>query len=136
MDGYGIEVGTVQGVRQYSGGGEKRWDLGEAERKAYELLTERAPWYVTVADGKHEFRMWRPDFVDRPGGFDHGQRWAEWYVDAEINGNRWIYRPLADLNEYGDADYLAEEAAGVDEVTHIWVGRSDGSEEEEWPVRH
>jgi hypothetical protein len=74
------------------------------------------------------------DFVN----FDHpGLRWAEWYVDVEINGHRWRYRPLADLERFehgGRRSPTRRRRATYPDVTRIWVGRSDGSEEYESEV--
>lgn len=120
---YGIDIQSSRGSKsRYRADGEERWDLGEAAEIAAGLLETRSATYVTVGDGEHEFRLCRVDV----------ERWAEWFVDAEMVGRRWRYRPLADLGDYGDADNLAEEAAELHpDVTRVWIGRSDGSEEQE-----
>jgi hypothetical protein len=131
MDGYGIQVDTPsRGSSRYRRGEEDRWDLAEAEALAMNLLLSRRVNYVTVGNGDHEFRRWSSSVTDF-GNFNHPDlRWAEWYVDVEINGNRWRYHPLADLDDYEAADDLAVQAVELaPDVTRIWLGRSDGSEE-------
>ena len=132
MDGYGVSFATNRGQSRYRTRDSSDWDLAEAEQIAFGLLESRGARYVTFGNGEHEFRMWGENVQDA-GNFtvtDTGPRWSDWYVDAEINGHRWVYRPVADLGDYGDADNLAEEAAELHpDVTRVWVGCSDGGEE-------
>lgn len=138
MDDYGIEIysartGVMTRYRR-DGGETDAWGLAEAEEYAYQALLTRNATYVTVGNGGHEFRMWGENVTDYGNfTFTHtGLRWSEWYVDVEVNGRRWRYRPVADLDDYPAADELAEVAAGLHpDVTRIWVGRSDGTEEDE-----
>jgi hypothetical protein len=125
MDGYGINITTRSGSRRYRHGGQDEFDLREATDLAADLLERNTGTLsVTVGNGEHEFRLIGPD-ADI-------ERHASWYVDVQIGELRWQYRPMADLGDYGDADGLAEEAAALyPDVTKIWVGRSDGSEEYE-----
>lgn len=140
MDGYGVQTYTAaRGSARYRAGDVDRWDsISEAAGVAASLLPRGRTAYVTVGNGEHELRMWRDDaeafgsLSDTPTG----PRWAEWFVDVEIDGRRWQYRPLADLSEFDEADELAEAAAGLasEGVTRVWVGRSDGSECQDWEV--
>lgn len=131
MDGYGILVHTeTRGSSRYRRGEDDHWDLAAAEAIAMDLLLSRRVTYVTIGDGEHEFRRWSSS-VTESNGFDHPDlRWAEWFVDAEINGNRWRYRPLADLDSYDAADELAERLSELTDVTRIWVGNSEYGDEE------
>ncbi|MEU7904092.1 hypothetical protein [Actinoplanes sp. NPDC049118] len=133
MDGYGIQIDTEsRGTSRFRAGGAETWDIEEAEALAFPLLESRRARYVTFGNGEHEFRIWGENVSDL-GNFndtDTGPRWSDWYVDVEINGHRWVYRPCAELSEYPDADELAETAASLaPDVTRVWLGRSDGSEE-------
>lgn len=130
MDGYGIAINTGGiGGSRYSLGNVNTWDLADAAGLALELFHARRPVYVSFGNGDHEFRMWGDD-VSEFGNFTHpGIRWSEWYVDVEINDERWRYRPVADLGDYQTAEDIAMRATDLDEVTRIWIGRSDGSEE-------
>jgi hypothetical protein len=135
QDGYGILVNTGRStnVGRYRMEGEDRWDLEEAERIAYRLLAECDLVYVSIGNGGHEFRMWGTA-VARESSWKNftgpDLRWAPWYVDVEINGHRWRYRPVADLRDLAAADELAEYVAELHpHVTRVWVGASDGSEE-------
>lgn len=136
MDSYGIEVhakgrGNVRVDYRSGDNSDGLWDnLSEAEEFAYDLLTTGRYTYVTVGDGEHEFRMWRPG-VTSFGEFNHPDvRWSDWYVDVEINGRRWRYRPIADLDDYDAADELGEVAATLyPDVTRIWWGSSDTGQE-------
>lgn len=143
MEGYGIEIHTERmGTIRYRLGGNDhlgvRLPLTEAEEKAHELLIGRNAVHVTVGDGEHEFRMWAHDAEGRylSSNFDRpGLRWADWYVDAEINGRRWRYQPIADIDTFSAAEDVAERACGLyPDVTRVWVGASDGSEEFEREV--
>lgn len=130
MDGYGITI-TANGTdRRYRHGGQAEFELREATDLAADLLERNTGTeYVTVGNGEHEFRLYGEQTMATDG------RYAAWYVDAELAEHRWRYRPLADLGDYGDADGLAEEAAALyPDVTKIWVGRSDGTEEYESDV--
>jgi hypothetical protein len=138
MDGYGVSFATNRGQSRYRTGDSSEWDLAEAEGIANDLLLERQPIYVSFGNGEHEFRAWGGD-SDGFGDFRDngaGPRRSDWYVDVEIAGRRWHYRPLADLRDYSEADELAEEAAALaPDVTTIWVGKSDGSVEDVTEVR-
>lgn len=140
MESYGIEVCTVgMGPRRYRGTASSNepaqvWDLPEAEETAFRLLTRMSETgravYASFGNGEHEFRMWADGITDH-GDFNRpGLRWADWYVDVEINGHRWRYRPCADLSDDDQADELAELALTLrPAVTKVWFGASDGSEE-------
>lgn len=131
-DGYGIEVHMGDlGSQRYRMDGHDRWDLTDAEALAHHLLTSRDKvTYVSFGDGDNEFRAWSRNVSDF-GAFGHPDvRWAEWYVDVEINDHRWRYRPCADLADWEAADRMASQAAELTPVvTRIWLGASDGSEE-------
>lgn len=136
MERYGITISTDTSNGRYREGDDNEWDLTEAERIAFELLESSSRVRsITVGNGTHEFRMWNPNVTDF-GQFSHpGGRWSTWYVDAEINGRRWRYRPLADLDGWEDADLLSEEVAELHpDVTKVWTGASDGSKEFEYPT--
>jgi hypothetical protein len=126
VDGYAISINGRNGDRRYRHGGQADFELTEAAQLAADLL-ERASdaAYVTVGNGEHEFRLTRDD----------GDRWEDWYVDAEIGERRWQYRPMADLSDYGDAQDIADPLTELPEITRIWFGRSDGSEEFETVTR-
>ncbi len=141
-DLYGIEIFSKSGnVSLYRPGSydnmeSKRWPLAEAEEIAWKLFVERRPTYVAFGSGDHEFRMWS-DEITSYGNFCHtGVRWAEWYVDVEVNGRRWRYRPVASLDDFDAADELAEIAATLHpDVTRVWTGCSDSDEEYEHETR-
>jgi hypothetical protein len=138
MDGYGIAVHTATvGSSRYRAGDTDSMGTPRGGRVRLREAARLAGASPTSAfgNGDHEFRMWATT-VDGFVNFDHpGLRWAEWYVDVEINGHRWRYRPLADLDDADKADGLATRAAELyPDVTRIWVGRSDGSEEYESEV--
>lgn len=138
MDGYGITTASRRGTAQYRLTGTDQWELAEAEEIAHRLLDRSPVIYVSVGDGEHEFRAWGTDVTSYGyENFDHpGIRWAAWYVDVEINGHRWRYRPVADLDSYDTAEEIAERAATLEpDVTRIWIGASDGSEEFELQTR-
>lgn len=131
MDGYGVQTQMPRsGTSRYRVGDEDAWDLTEAEGIAYGLLVAYEPNYVTFGNGEHEFRAWAKD-VTYIGNFTDthtGPRWSQWYVDVEIDGHRWVYRPVADLDDHAAANALAELAATLHpDVTRIWVGESDGA---------
>lgn len=135
MDGYGIMIDTERlGTSRYrlADGETGTWELPEAEEIAYNLLKLRHARYVTFGNGEHEFRMWGDNVTDY-GNFNHPHiRWSDWFVDVEINGRRWRYRPVADLDGYEAADELGGAAANLyPDVTRVWTGASDGSEEYE-----
>lgn len=151
MNEYGIQFCNRSGnFSRYRLGGSDdgpapRWNLTEAEKIAYQLFerlgthTDGNCAYVMFGNGDHEFRIWGAAVAgqDSWGNFDGPNlRWAPWYVDVEINGHRWRYRPVADLRDYADADELAEYVAELHpHVTRVWVGASDGSEEFEHETR-
>jgi hypothetical protein len=122
----GDGIGDVDGTFGY------RWDLDQAEYLAHTLVAERPCAYVSFGNGEHEFRKWGSVVADQDSWFEFrgpDLRWAAWYVDVEINGHRWRYRPVADLDDFAAADELAETAATLHpHVTRVWVGASDGSE--------
>lgn len=123
MDGYRIEIATSNGPRVYRHGGEVNFDLAEAAEIADGLLERNtSALYVTVGNGEHEFRLTAEQ---------DGDRHAEWYVDVELGGKRWRYRPMADLDSYEASGEVGEPAEALDEVSRVWIGRSDGSEEYE-----
>jgi hypothetical protein len=128
VDSFKIAIAGRNGDRRYRHGDVAEWDLAEAAELAVELLDRGVgTQYVTVGNGEHEFRLM---------GEDQGERHAEWFVDAQIGETRWRYRPMADLDDYPAADDLAEQAAALaPDVSRIWVGRSDGSEEFESETR-
>lgn len=130
MEGYGINVYRNGETRRYRTGSTselaERWNLPEAAEIAIALQNGRsgATSWVTIGDGgSHEFRLFAEDVS--------GGRWADWYVDVEMAGRRWRYRPMADLDNMAEADETAAEVEELDEITKIWVGASDGSEEYE-----
>lgn len=138
MDGYGIQIHTERrGTQRFRLGfgadQEDRWELAEAEELAHNLLHDRnSVVYVAFGNGEHEFRRWGGDMVTTFGNFSHpGCRWATWYVDVEINGHRWRYRPVADLDNEEAATDVAEAAFDLPEVTKVWTGNSDTGEEYE-----
>lgn len=140
MDGYGVLVSTLgRGSARYriNDGEIDTWDdILDAEAIAYSLLgSSGRVVYVSFGNGEHEFRRWADDVTEHHN-FDHpGIRWAEWYVDVEINGHRWRYRPVADLDDQEAADGIADLASELrPDITRMWVGRSDGSEEYESEV--
>lgn len=119
-----------------SGDDGKNWTLEEAERTAYELLTsDRRYIFVGFGNGEHEFRAWDEHFTNY-GNFNHPNlRWAEWYVDVEIDEHRWRFRPCADLNDWAAAEEMAHIAVTLHPVvTRVWMGRSDGSEESQFDL--
>lgn len=138
MEKFGINVFVdKRGVSRFRRDGEERWDLAEAEELAFASFEAgRYAWVSLGNSDEHEMRMWGPDVTDF-GNFNHdGHRWARYYVDVEINGRRWRYRPLADLNDFESADELGELAATLHPtVTRIWTGASDGSMELEQDTR-
>lgn len=134
MEGYGIQLyHERRGLYRFKVDGVGEWESPTAaESLAYWAFTERSlGQYVTFGNGHHEFRMWR-DGIDSWNNFTHPDaRWAEWYVDVEISGHRWRYRPVADLDDLDAAEELADEAHHLPGVTRVWIGKSDGSEEYE-----
>ncbi len=137
MEGYGININMAGApTGRYRESDAERWDLDEAERLAYEIVGGPRVASVSIGDGDNEFRMWNADVTDF-GNFTYpGGRWAEWYVDGEINGHRWRYRPLSDLPDWESADLLGEILAELHPiVTKVWVGTSDGRTEFEYPTR-
>lgn len=135
MEGFGININGPRGASRYRADEVETWELDEAAERAFALLHSRQAAYVTVGDGNHELRIWGDVDHSSYGNLSHNGRWAEWYVDVEINGRRWQYQPLADLDDWDAADSVAEEACELHpHVKKLWVGRSDGSEESESDV--
>lgn len=141
MDGFGIELGTRSGTVRYvvTDGGERveSWDNAQiAESHAHRLLMERKPRYVTIGDGRNEFRMWHPDWDPSENlNFGNNGRWGTWYVDARINGRRWRFAPVANIDDLETAEENALRLREVPDVDLVWVGASDGSEEYEYETR-
>jgi hypothetical protein len=132
---YGININMRgAGAVRYRAAGEDRWDLTEAAAMAYDLLKGRDARYVTVGNGYHEFLMWGSDTGELGNFHDSGTgpRWSDWFVDVEINGHRWVYRPVFGISDQDTADNLVREARKLDEVDRVWSGRSDGAEEYEY----
>jgi hypothetical protein len=137
----------ARGASTYRTGDADAWDLDEAVRRAVELLFGRpGTTWVSVGNSEHEFRLWASDLSDVGNftmGADGTPRWDRWYVDVELSGRCWVYRPLADLQDEDDASPLviALERLGADEsvVGRVWTGTSDGGEgyeyrsDQDWP---
>lgn len=135
MDNFGIMINTQKTSSRYRQGDQDEWDPTEAERIAYDLLhASNRNVSVTIGNDDHEFRLWHPDVSDFGNFSEPGGRWASWYVDAEINGHRWRYRPLAELRDWEDAAVAAEDLLELGNVVSmVWEGASDGSAEFEHP---
>jgi len=141
MDGFGVTA-TVEGdtARRYTEGERQRFELAEAARIAVGLVDRPRTLFVSIGDGEHEFRLYREGVtsygVMQEQVEGHGPRWAHWFVDVEMEGRRWQYRPVADLHEFSDADEIAEHAASLaPDVRWVWVGTSDGSQCQDWETR-
>lgn len=123
----------------YRTGDAETWELEEATRRAAELLNRPGMVNVSVGNSEHEFRLWAPG-VEAPVNFRMGARetprWSDWFVDVEIDGRRWVYRPLADLRDHREAAELHQRLDDLDVddslMGRVWVGASDGGEEYEY----
>jgi hypothetical protein len=138
MGDYGIHINTsgAASARYRTDGGQtSEWELAEAEALAYPLVEVfSTATFITVGNGDHDFRMWGKDVAEY-GNFDHPDlRWAPFYVDVQINGHRWRYRPAADLDSWDEAEQIGDEGAKLPEVEVMWIGKSDGSHEFEYLV--
>lgn len=134
-DEYGV-LATLpdSGSIRYRQGDVDRWPLDEAAAIALDLAERRNADHVSIGNGDHEFRRWNesPSFTGNFNDTPTGLRWADWYVDAEVRARRWVYHPVADMNDFDTAAEIADRAKELlPDVTRIWVGASDGSEEYE-----
>lgn len=103
-----------------------RLELPDAAQRAVELFDGgNGRLVVKVANSEHEMTLYPEN--------DETERQRDWFVDVELLGRRWRYREFADTDDFHAVDELSEIATMLyPDVTKVWYGKSDGSEEYEF----